>query len=72
MYYILLIMSDMYYHGWEICSYYVKTKMENATSPSPLSITCYLDCFLINILFITIIKEQWHALSWTENYIVVY
>lgn len=56
-------MPYIYYCSWEICRYYVKMKMENATSPSPLSITCYLDCFLINILFITIIKEQWHALS---------
>lgn len=41
----------------------MKMEMEIATLPPFLSITCSSDHFLINILFITIIKEQQHALS---------
>lgn len=58
-------MPDIYCRSGETCSYYEKDEDGNCHVAPTVSITSSSDHFLINILFITIIKEQKHALSGT-------
>jgi hypothetical protein len=56
-------MPDIHHHSGETCSYHEKDEDGNCHIAPALSTTSSSDHSLINILFITVTKEQQHALS---------